>query len=251
MFAVASQPLPPIGAEARSWFAKRYRVALDRPSTSSRPSATSALMRMRLFFVSVRAAHLKIWLKDSSMPLHDWKEFNIDTIFLLSFESGWLLVWCEEDLTVRFFFATIWPKVGNVSSTVLYVSFSAFRPRLDFRTVSIHSCCISTPPRKQLCVPGDEHSSVLSMQEDSGIGESVHDGKYAAPFCKEIFRAILSSMLSSCREFEFFLLSLSNAMKIFIPANAQRHRREILMQKSERCHENLNIAFYPAGFASW
>ena len=151
---------------------------------------------------------------------------------------------------MRCFFVTILPNVGKVSSIVLYVSFSAFRPRLDFRTVSIHSCCISTPPRKQLCVPGDEHSSVLSMQEDSGIGESVHDGKYAVPFCKEIFRAILSSMLSSCREFELIFSSLSNAVKIFIPAKAQRHRREILMQKSERCHKSQNRAFYPAGFAS-
>ena len=195
---VTSQPLPPIGAEAGSWFARRYRVALDRPSTSSRPSATSALMRMRLFFVSVRVAHFKIWPKDSSMPLLDWKEFNIDIILLLSFESGPLLFWCEEDLTVRCFFVTISPNVGKVSSIVLYVSFSAFRPRLGFRTVSIHSCCISTPPSKQLCVPGDKHSNVLSMQEDSGIGESVNDGKHAVPFCKEMFRAIF--------EFNFFKL---------------------------------------------
>ncbi len=143
-------------------------------------------------------------------------------------------------------FVTIWP---NVSSIVLYVSFSAFRPRLDFRTVSIHSCCISTPPRKQLCVPGDEHSSVLSMQKDSGIGERVHDGKYAVPFCTEILRAILSSIFSSCREFELFFSSLSNAMKILLPAKAQRHTL-ISMRKSERCHASLNGAFYPAGFAS-
>ena len=59
---------------------------------------------------------------------------------------------------------------------------------------------------KQLCVPGDKHSNVLSMQEDSGIGESVNDGKHAVPFCKEMFRAILNSIFSSCREFVIFMI---------------------------------------------
>jgi hypothetical protein len=48
----------------------------------------------------------------------------------------------------------------------------------------------------------------------------------------------------------FFIAVKKNAMKILLPAKAQKHRLEISMQKLECGHESPNRAFYPAGFAS-